>query len=96
MFASIQQMARDAGRNPSALSMIVRANLEITKDPLPAGRFVFSGTEEQIKEDIAACRRIGAHELFFDPTFVANSLDEWLSLMDRVRKLSDDALAVAG
>jgi probable F420-dependent oxidoreductase len=96
MFATIQQMAKDAGRNPSVLAMVVRANLEITKDPLPAGRFIFSGNQEQIKEDIAACRRIGAHELFLDPTFIAKSLDQWLSLMDRVRELADQALAVSG
>src|SRR5437868_7238771 len=38
---SIQQMAKDAGRDPSALRMVVRANLEITREPLPAGRFIF-------------------------------------------------------
>jgi hypothetical protein len=44
---------------------------------------------EQIKEDIAGCRQIGAHEVFFDPTFMpgAQSLDRWLALMEQVREL---------
>ena len=44
-------------------------------------------TVEKIKEDVAGCVRIGAHELFFDPTFYAQSLDQWLALMEQLRKL---------
>jgi low temperature requirement protein LtrA len=52
-------------------------------------RVIFNGTLDQIKEDAAACNRIGAHELFFDPTFcaAAQSLEGWLTLMERLRKL---------
>jgi len=87
MFAGVQQMARAAERDPSSLVMIVRANLEITDKPLGDPRMIFSGTMEQIQEDIAGCKRIGVHELFFDPTFQAKSLDEWLTLMEQFRKL---------
>lgn len=89
MFAGIQQMAKDAGRNPSSLEMIVRANVEIAEKPLPKERMIFSGTLDQIKEDIAECQRIGAHEVFFDPTFDAGtqSLERWLALMEQLRKL---------
>jgi hypothetical protein len=48
---------------------------------------IFTGTIEQTKEDIAGCKRIGAHELFFEPTFQAQSLEEWLALMEQLRKL---------
>jgi probable F420-dependent oxidoreductase len=87
MFAGLKQMAKDAGRDPSSLVMVVRANLEITVKPGTDQRTIFSGTIEQIKEDIAACKRIGAHEIFFDPTFQAKSLDDWLRLMEQFRKL---------
>ncbi|HVO81857.1 MAG TPA: LLM class F420-dependent oxidoreductase [Terriglobales bacterium] len=89
MFGAIKQMAKEAGRDPAALAMVVRANLEITDKPLGKERFIFSGTSEQIKEDIAGCRQIGAHELFFDPTFMrgAQVLDRWLAIMERVRGL---------
>ena len=89
MFSSIRQMAKEAGRDPSSLRMIVRANVEITDKPMGSKRVIFNGTLDQIKEDAAACNRIGAHELFFDPTFysAAQSLEGWLTLMERLRKL---------
>jgi probable F420-dependent oxidoreductase len=87
MFAGIKQMAKEAGRDPSSLVMVVRANLEITEKPAEKGRAIFTGSIEQIKEDIAACRSIGAHELVFDPTFYAKSLDQWLSLLEQMRRL---------
>jgi probable F420-dependent oxidoreductase len=87
MFAALKQMAKEAGRDPSSLVMVVRGNLEITDKPLGDKRVIFSGTIEQIKEDIAGCKRIGAHELFFDPTFHARSLEQWLALMEQFRKL---------
>lgn len=89
MFAGIRQMAKDAGRDPESLAMVVRANLYIVEQPQPKERMIFSGTIEQIKEDAIACRDIGANELFFDPTFSpgAQSLDHWLALMEQMRKL---------
>jgi probable F420-dependent oxidoreductase len=88
MFDGIKQMAKEAGRDPSSLKMIVRAHLEVTDKPLGKERTVFTGTLDQIKEDVAACGRIGAHEVFFDPAFSAGgqSLDRWLVLMEQVRK----------
>ena len=87
MFGALKQMAKEAGRDPSSLAMVVRANLEITDKPLGKERMICTGTLDQIKEDVAGCVRIGAHELFFDPTFYARSLDQWLALMEQLRKL---------
>jgi hypothetical protein len=67
--------------------MIVRANIDITDKALGEDRMIFSGTLDQIKKDVAACERIGAHELIFDVTFYARSMDQWLRLMDELRKL---------
>jgi probable F420-dependent oxidoreductase len=85
MFAGIQQMAKEAGRDPSSLEMIVRANVHITTDPLPEGRFIFSGTFEQVVQDVAACKGIGAHEVIFDPTFSPGGQDlaTWNALLER-------------
>jgi probable F420-dependent oxidoreductase len=89
MFGAVKQMAQEAGRDPSSLSLVIRGNLEIADKPLGKERAIFSGSIEQIKEDIAGCRQIGAHEVFFDPTFMpgAQSLDRWLALMEQVREL---------
>jgi len=90
MFDGIKQMAKEAGRDPAKLQMIVRANLILTDKPQGKDRAPFMGTVEQVKEDIAACREIGAHELFFDPTFSpgAQHLPRWLEIMEQVRKLT--------
>jgi len=90
MFAGIQQMAKAAGRDPASLKMVVRANLHITESSLGSDRPVFSGSPDQVKEDIAAVRGIGAHELFFDPTFSPGmqELPRWLEAMEAVRKLA--------
>jgi probable F420-dependent oxidoreductase len=88
MFASIQQMAREAGRDPSKLAMVVRANLHVTEKPLGGDRPVFVGSFEQIKEDVTRSREIGAHEVIFDVTFETQSLEEWLRLMEKYRGLA--------
>ncbi len=69
MFAAIQQLAAEAGRNPKALAMIVRANVMFADTPLGPERGVYTGTPEQIRADIAATRDLGATELFFDAQF---------------------------
>jgi hypothetical protein len=89
MFEGVKEMARAAGRDPSKLELIVRANIEITAKARPANGMIFTGTLAQIKEDVEGCRRIGAHEIHFDPTFQsgAQQLDRWLDLMEQLRKL---------
>jgi alkanesulfonate monooxygenase SsuD/methylene tetrahydromethanopterin reductase-like flavin-dependent oxidoreductase (luciferase family) len=87
MFAGIRQMAKEADRDPSLLAMVVRANIEVTDKPLAKERMIFSGSIDQIREDVDGCKRIGVHELIFDVTFCAKSLDQWLDLMQQLRKL---------
>jgi hypothetical protein len=86
-FAAIQQMAKDAGRNPSELRMIVRANLHITESPIEKDRHVFTGSINQIREDIAACEKIGAEEVFLEIGFTpgGQSLSNWQRLLNEFR-----------
>jgi len=89
MFGAVKQMAKEAGRDPSKLAMVVRANLHITDKPLGADRGIFAGSLDQIREDAQACAKIGAHELIYDVTFEkqAQTIEGWLKLMETVRKL---------
>jgi alkanesulfonate monooxygenase SsuD/methylene tetrahydromethanopterin reductase-like flavin-dependent oxidoreductase (luciferase family) len=98
-FESIKRMAKEAGRDPSALAMVVHAVLEITDKPLGKDRAIFSGSLEQISDDVQDCAKIGADEVFFDPAFApgGQSLDRWLSLLDQLQgmmSLSETRLAV--
>jgi probable F420-dependent oxidoreductase len=89
MFDGAREMAKAAGRDPDALKMVVRANVEVSKKPLGDNRMIFTGTLDQIHEDVEGCKKIGADELIFDPTFLPGSqkLDRWLALMEEWREL---------
>ena len=69
MLAQIKADARELGRDADAIELIVRGNVHITDRPIEADRFIFTGTLEQIGEDIAASRAAGASEVTLDVTF---------------------------
>ena len=74
MYDGIKHMAKDAGRDPAKLELIVRANCEFSSKPIEKDRPDFIGTPEQIAGDIAAVRKLGAAEILFDVQFS----DRWL------------------
>jgi probable F420-dependent oxidoreductase len=90
MWPAIQGMAKEAGRDPSELQLIVRANVSISSEPGPEGRFIFTGSEEQIKQDIAEVREIGADEIHFDPTTggQGDTAEGWFESIERIRELA--------
>ena len=69
MFEGVKGMAKEAGRDPSALELIVRANVEIHDSPIQKDRVDFSGTLEQIAEDVKTTQKLGAAEIVFDAQF---------------------------
>jgi len=89
MFKGIKQMAKEAGRDPGAISMIVHAGVFVTDKALGKDRTIFTGSLEQIADDVRDCAKIGAEEVFFDPTFAPDgqSLDRWLSLLDELKPM---------
>jgi probable F420-dependent oxidoreductase len=89
MFDSIKQMAKEAGRDPSTLGMIVHAIVELTDKPAGNERPIFSGSFEQITDDVRGCAKIGVGEIFFDPGFSpgGQSLERWLALLDQLKGL---------
>ena len=86
----LKNMVKEAGRNPADFKVVLRANLTVTRDPLGKERWMFSGTLEQIREDIRSVRELSVvDELFFDPTFSPDTRSEqdFLQHMEQVRKL---------
>jgi hypothetical protein len=63
MFDEIKTMAKNAGRDPAALELIIAADVEIHKKPIDKDRIDFTGTLDQIAEDLIAARRLGAAEI---------------------------------
>jgi probable F420-dependent oxidoreductase len=88
--SQLKNMVREAGRKPEDFKVVLRANLNITQEPVGKDRWMFSGILEQIGEDIAALRNLGIiDELFFDPSFSPDTRNEqdFLRHMEQVRKL---------
>ncbi len=88
MIESLKGMAEAEGRDPATLQVVVRANVKVTEQPLEE-RWIFSGTLDQIREDINGCGNLGVHEICFDPTFSPDgqSLDRFLARMEQIRGL---------
>ena len=90
MFDGIRGMAKEAGRNPDEIKLVVRANIVINDKPMGDGRWIFAGSTDEIKADIQATRDIGAHEIHFDPTFSPDgeSIERIIAVMEKVRELA--------
>lgn len=85
MFESIKGMVREAGRNADSFELILRGNLEFTSSPVAKDRANFTGTLEQIAEDIQTSRKLGAAELLLDVQFSPDVHSD----SDIVRKMED-------
>jgi hypothetical protein len=70
-----------------------KGEFTLTPDPQGAGRTIFVGADDEIRQDIAAVREMGAHEIEFDPSTGAqgNTLESWLESMERMQVLADPA-----
>lgn len=89
MWEGVKSVAKEAGRDPNELELVVRANLMITPEPISENRWIFTGSLDQIKGDIHACREIGAAEVHFDPVFSpeGTSVDGFLKVAEQMREL---------
>ena len=89
MLEGLRGMAKQAGRDANDVAVVVRANFTLTDEPLGDERFIFYGSADEIKADIAGVRELGAAELFFDPTFSPDgaTVEGFLSSMERIREL---------
>jgi probable F420-dependent oxidoreductase len=89
MMDSIKTMAREAGRNPDEIEVIVRANVYETPQKLGENRPLFHGSRDQIAADLAATRDLGVAEIFIDigSSPEAQSLTGFMSTMEQMRAI---------
>ncbi|MGH7766069.1 MAG: LLM class F420-dependent oxidoreductase [Candidatus Binatia bacterium] len=90
MFDGIRKMAKEARRDPSALELIVTAGVEIHKTPIEKDRAEFTGTLEQIGEDFATARKIGAAEIAIYAQFLpaGETADDLIARMEDLRSIA--------
>lgn len=78
--------AQAAGRDVSALTIMVRVNQTITDQPLPPeSRPYLGGSPDQIAADLAALQPLHIDQVFFRTGF-APSLDDQIRLLDRLQR----------
>lgn len=89
MIANLKEMAKAAGRDPASVEVVVRANLSFTPQPLETEHWIFTGTLEEIKTDVAAVRALGASEVFFDATFSpgVRTESDHLRILEEIRRI---------
>jgi probable F420-dependent oxidoreductase len=93
IFDGIKNMARDAGRDPSALELIVTAGVELHKTPIEKDRVEFTGSLEQIGEDFAKARKLGAAEIAIYAQFLpeGESAKDLIARMEDLRRIAKQA-----
>jgi hypothetical protein len=87
MLGNLRSMAQEAGRDRHALALEVVAIPQITPSPLDSGRALFSGSLEQIKEDAARAKGLGATELIWQIE-LEEPIKSLLALMETLRPLA--------
>ena len=86
MIAQLRQMAKDIGRDPQSLEVIVGAIISISEKSLGADRAIFTGSENQVRNDIEAATKLGGNEIFFI-SFPQGSIKDLLAAMEQYRSL---------
>jgi len=82
---AFRSAAREAGRDVSALSVMVRVNQKMTAEPMPDdARPFLGGSPEQVAADLAALEALDIDQVFFRTGF-AESLDEQVRLLERLQ-----------
>ncbi len=63
---TVRDGAREAGRDPDAVRIVVRCLVDLVDDDPGGQRQPFHGTREQVLDDLAVLRAHGVTEVFFD------------------------------
>jgi len=91
LFGAVREAAAAAGRDPSRMELIVRANLFLTDTAIPGpDRYSFTGSLEQIADDVGELRQIGADEVIFETQFSPgiSSIDDHLEKLRQLKELA--------
>jgi probable F420-dependent oxidoreductase len=93
MFDGIKSMAKNAGRDPSALELIVGAGVEIHNTPIKKERVDFTGTLEQIAEDVTTARKFGVAEIVISAQFSpgVETAKDLVALMEELWRIAKQA-----
>jgi hypothetical protein len=97
MMDEVRQHAREAGRDPNTLELLIWADVDVREHPAGDGRPDWVGTADEIKRDIEAARRLGATEIIIFPGFETDelSLERYFELMELMPRLVEGSFQAA-
>jgi probable F420-dependent oxidoreductase len=81
---TFRQAAEQAGRDPAALTVVVRANVPITREPLGDRRPFLGGSPRQIAEDVARLVPAVVDQVLFS-SIAARDLETEVGLLAELR-----------
>jgi probable F420-dependent oxidoreductase len=89
MMGQVRQMAEAAGRDPSAIELIVLAHVTLTDQPQGSTRAEWVGSLEEIRADIEATRELGTAELILSPGFspAVQTEEAFLQALEQLRNI---------
>lgn len=82
MWSAVRAAAERAGRDPSKLSLVVRANIRRTARPIGRDRAAYHGSVDQIATDVHAAFLLGAHQVILDLQGTTTSVGEYFDLAE--------------
>ncbi len=84
MWPVVTGAAERAGRDPSELSLVVRANIKHTGRPIVGERATYEGSVRQIAGDVHDAFQLGAHQVILDLQGTTATVGEYLDLADAI------------
>jgi probable F420-dependent oxidoreductase len=80
MWSTVTRIANRYARDPETLRLVITANIVVTEEGLGGARREFTGSIDQVRDDIERLRDIGAHEVILDLQSTATSAGHLLDL----------------
>jgi probable F420-dependent oxidoreductase len=89
MMERVRASARAAGRDADALELLIFADGEILDRSPGPNRRDFVGTADEIRQDVAAARELGATEIIFMPGYATGdlALARYMALLEQLGSL---------
>ena len=86
LISAFHDAAREQGRDPSDLTVVARANVPVTVDPIGEGRPFLGGSPRQIADDLARLDGAGVDQVLFSNA-AAKDVDEEVSVLEELQRI---------
>jgi probable F420-dependent oxidoreductase len=81
---TFREAAERAGRDPAGLTVVVRANVPLTREPMGDKRPFLGGSPRQIAEDVAGLEPVGVDQVLFS-SIAARDLETEVGLLGEIQ-----------